>query len=100
MSNEQGNNAKCVQDRWPPVDMSFMPLIENTDLDFLSDTSWANQPFQSMMGAPGGLPDKDVSFPDTSTYTKYNQTQNTNALSNILQHSAADTAVLQLAIRE
>jgi hypothetical protein len=73
--HDQGNEVRYLQDPWPPVEMGFMPQSEGTDLDFFSDSSWANQPFQTLMGAPCALPDNDVSFPDTSMYEDDEKTE-------------------------
>lgn len=53
---------------WKEMDMGFVPHAGVNDLDFWGDSSWANQPFQAMMGTPGDLPDNEVTYPDTSTY--------------------------------
>ncbi|RVX72083.1 hypothetical protein B0A52_04681 [Exophiala mesophila] len=51
---------------WEAMDMNFAPPSEFNELDLWGDSSWANQPFQAMMGTPDDLPDNEVTFPDTT----------------------------------
>ena len=86
---------------WEAMDMNFAPPSEFNELDLWGDSSWANQPFQAMMGTPDDLPDNEVTFPDTSKcHSRTFQMSCANRGSDFIQCFTSDTPVLQLAVRK
>ncbi len=68
MPTDHGVDSRFLQDSWPAMDMNFIPQSGTTDLDFLSNSSWGNQSYQTFMGAPSDLPYDDIFKPDTGMF--------------------------------
>lgn len=101
MENDPQTKFTYPEAPWKEMDMSFVPPSEVNDLDFWGDSSWANQPFQAVMGMPGDLPDNELTYPDTSTCrpSKF-WMPFTDIHSNFVQCFTSNAAVLQLAVWE
>ncbi|KIW81662.1 hypothetical protein Z517_04688 [Fonsecaea pedrosoi CBS 271.37] len=67
MSHEQVTDDTYLQGPWQSIDLNMMfPTQGAADLDFLSDSWWSDQSYQTTAAGPCGLPYNDVSFPDTT----------------------------------